>query len=112
MKKRYLLMAKETAAKGGARRKHRIGAVGIRYDGAIVRAANLENRLPEPHAHAECRVVKKLGYNGVVYVVRVLRSGHLALARPCKGCESIMRLNGVKRCYYSISDNEIGVIVL
>jgi len=105
-------MAKETAIKGSLIRRHRIGAVGIRADGTIVKSPNLPNRLPEPLAHAEARVCRKLDWGGVIYVVRVLRSGHLALARPCLSCQATMRNSGVRHCYYSINDSEIGVIEL
>ncbi len=103
--------AKKTAVKGSTIRRHRLGAVGVRSDGVIVKSANLSNILPEPQTHAEARVVKKLGFGGVVYVVRILRNGNYALARPCKSCQGVMKMHGVKRCYYSIDDNSYGVIV-
>ncbi|MFA5758688.1 MAG: hypothetical protein WC942_04925 [Clostridia bacterium] len=102
--------AKRIALKGDRLRKHCLGAIGVRRDGVIVKSSNLPNRLPEIHAHAEARVVRKLGWGGTVYVVRVKRDGTLALARPCKHCQGIMRSNGVRHCYYSISDTEFGVI--
>jgi len=105
-------MAKETAIRGSSIRRHRIGAVGIRTDGVIVKSPNGSNRLPAPEAHAEAKVCRKMDWGGVVYVVRVLRSGHLALARPCSKCQSTMRNSGVRHCYYSINDSEIGVIEL
>lgn len=108
--KRFFRLAKKVAIKGDSKRQHRLGAVGIRSDGVIVKSNNLPNRFPEPQAHAEARVVKKLGWGGLIYVVRVKRNGELALARPCSSCQRIMRLNGVTRCYYSISDTEYGVI--
>jgi tRNA(Arg) A34 adenosine deaminase TadA len=103
--------AKRVAVNGSRIRRHQLGAVGVRQDGVIVKSANLSNRLPEPQAHAEARVVKKLGWGGTIYVVRILRSGEYALARPCKTCQSIMKMHGVKRCYYSIDSNSYGVIV-
>jgi len=108
--KKYFREAKKIAINGDKKRQHRLGAIGLRADGAIVKSNNLPNRQPEPHAHAEARVVKKLGFGGIVYVVRVLRSGELAKARPCRKCRQIMKFHGVKRCFYSISDNEYGII--
>jgi len=105
-------MVKEVAIRGSAIRRHRIGALGVRSDGTIVKSPNLPNRLPEPQAHAETRVCKKMDWGGVVYVVRVLRNGTFALARPCKNCIAVMRNSGVKKCYYSINDNSYGVIKL
>ena len=109
---KYFRLAKKTALKGGGRRQHRLGAVGIRYDGALVKARNLANIHPEPHAHAEARIVKKMGRGGVIYVVRILRNGSYALARPCLKCQQLMINHDIRRCYYSISDNEYGVLVL
>jgi len=112
LKNKYFRLAKETAVKGSEIRQHRIGAVGIRRDGVIVKSANLPNRNPEPMAHAEVRVMKKMGYGGVIYVARVLRNGTVTMAKPCKGCQATMRFNGIDKCFYTISENEYGVLEL
>lgn len=111
--KKYFDLAKSIAVKGDTRirRQHRLGAVGIRSDGATVTANNLPNTGPEIHAHAEARVVRKLDWGGTVFVVRIMRNGDFGLARPCKGCTALMKYNGVKKCYYSINNNEYGVII-
>jgi tRNA(Arg) A34 adenosine deaminase TadA len=112
---KYFRLARKTALKGDskeAKRSYRLGAVGIRSDGTIVASSNISHRTPEPQAHAEARVVKKLDWGGVVYVVRIQSNGKLAIARPCKKCQSAMRLRGVRRCYYSVSENEYGVLEL
>jgi cytidine deaminase len=105
---KYFRLAKKIASRGSARRQFRLGAVGVRTDGAIVTASNLSSRIPEKRAHAEARVVRKLDYGSEVYVVRILRDGTLANARPCSDCQAAMRR--VKRIYYSISEDEYGVI--
>jgi cytidine deaminase len=110
---KYFRLARQVALKGDtleANRHYRLGAVGIRTDGAIVTASNIPNRQPESHAHAETRLVRKLDWGSTVYVVRIRRDGQLALARPCRRCQSAMRLRGVRYCYYSINDTEYGVI--
>lgn len=112
MYKRYFREAKEIATKGSKIRQHRIGAIGIRRDGVIVKSNNLPNRAPEPTAHAEHRLMKKMGYGGVVYVVRVLRNGMLTMAKPCKTCEAVMRFSGISKVYYSITSTEYGVLEL
>lgn len=109
--KRFRL-AKQVALKGKAKRRYRLGAVGIRSDGIIVTANNIPNRKPEPRAHAEARLTQKLNWGSVVYVARVLRDGTFAMAKPCKNCQIAMRLRGVKRCYYSINSTEYGVMIL
>lgn len=109
---RYFKFAKQIALKGGSARRYRLGAVGIRSDGVTVTASNISTRSPEPRAHAEARLTRKLDWGSVVYVVRVLRNGALAMAKPCQHCQNTMRIRGVQRCYYSINDTEYGVLIL
>lgn len=112
---RYFRLAQNVALKGDAknvRRHYRLGAVGIRSDGTTVTANNVPCRQLHAQAHAEARLVRKLDRDADVYVVRIRRDGTLASARPCPGCQKTMRLRGVRRCYYSISDNEYGVLYL
>lgn len=112
---RYFRLAKQTALKGDTKealRQYRLGAVGIRTDGTIVRSPNVPHRTPCHAAHAEARLCRKLNWGSIVYVVRVLGNGMLGLARPCRKCQSLMRLRGVSRCYYSISQSEYGVLEL
>ncbi len=112
---KHFRMARQVALRGDtkeARRQYRLGAVGVRSDGAIVISSNVPHRTPEPHAHAEARLTRKLDWGSTVYVVRIRSDGTLAMARPCRTCRGLMRLKGVKRCYYSISDTEYGVLNL
>lgn len=112
---KYFRLAKQIALKGDtkkAKRQFRLGAVGVRTDGAIVTANNIPHRTRESKAHAETRLAKKLDYGSVVYVVRIYSDGTLAMARPCRKCQSALRLKGVKRVYYSINKNEFGVLIL
>jgi len=112
---KYINLARKAALKGDTRkvhRRYRIGAVGIRTDGVIVSSNNIPNKKPEPNAHAEARLVKKLNWGSMVYVVRIFSNGKLALAKPCIKCQNTMRLRGIKRCYYSINENEYGILIL
>jgi tRNA(Arg) A34 adenosine deaminase TadA len=112
---KYFRLARKTALKGDTReasRQYRLGAVGVRSDGAIVTSSNIPHRTPEPQAHAEARLAKKLDWDSTVYVVRIQSDGRLATARPCKKCLNTMRLKGVRRIYYSITENEHGVLEL
>lgn len=107
---KFFNIAREKAMTGDTIRKYRLGAVGIRSDGVIVTSRNISTRVPEPEAHAERRLVRKLDTGSIVYVVRALSNGSLTMARPCVRCRKAMQARGVKRCYYSVSDNEYGVI--
>ena len=113
---RYFRLAKTTAVKGDAsdaRRHYRLGAVGVRTDGTIVTASNVPCRQPHARArsHAEARVVRKLNYGSEIFVVRILRNNTISNAHPCAKCQKAMRLRGIRRVYYSISNDEYGVIV-
>lgn len=37
-----------------------------------------------------------------LYIVRRHKNGSLALARPCPGCMSLLRANGVRRVFFSV----------
>ena len=39
-----------------------------------------------------------------LYIVRRHKSGPLALSRPCPGCMSLLRANGVRRVFFSVED--------
>lgn len=97
-----------------------LGAVGVRTDGVIVSAKNgaCKESLAQgsgwsfPQCHAEFRCVKKMDRGGIVYVARVARDGSLAMAKPCRDCETLLRNKGIRRAYYSIGPTEYGVMVL
>jgi len=86
------------------------GAVGQRRDGTLVFSKNSPVREKLNNAHAENKLCKKLDWNSTVYVVRVDVMGVLKLSKPCINCETLMRIRGVKKCYYSISEYEYGCI--
>ncbi len=88
-----------------------LGAVALRADGVIVKARNGSSVLPCPHAHAEARVCRKAGRNSIIFVARIRRdNGEFGMARPCKNCKNKMIRYGIKKCYYTVSSNEYGVI--
>ena len=43
-----------------------------------------------------------------VAVARILSNGDMANSRPCSNCERVMKSKGVRRCYYSINEDEYG----
>jgi len=100
------------------RSQYLVLAMGIRRDGVRVFATNgaaihpPELELKIRVAHAEQRLAQKLDSGSVVYVVRLLRNGIHAMAKPCGTCERILRARGVKRAYYTIAPNEFGVLDL
>lgn len=109
---KYFRLAKQVAENGKDLRQYRLGAVGIRSDGIIVTATNIPCQCPQEMAHAEARLARKLDRGATVFVVRILRCGALAPARPCMNCQAAMWKRGVKKVYYSISNVEYGVMKL
>lgn len=118
-----LTAAKHSASKCKDDRIFRLGAVGIRNDGATVHARNeaiLDTHSRDkngmfnvykrfPDSHAEARLTRKLGFGATVYVARVQKgNGELAMARPCECCQGILRAFRVKKVYYTISNNQWG----
>jgi len=95
-----------------------LGAVGIRRDGATVYARNgavsfsssVQMINVNVNSHAETRLLRKLGKDGVIFVSRVLRKDRsLAMARPCPDCQQKIRAHRVKKVYYTINDSQYGV---
>lgn len=45
-----------------------------------------------------------------IFVARPRPCGDLGLARPCVVCQHVLHSYGIKRAYYTINDNEYGVM--
>ena len=60
------------------------------------------------HAETACLLpLIRQGYDmsrSDLYIVRGYRNGSLALSRPCPGCMSLLRANGVRRVFFSVED--------
>lgn len=58
------------------------------------------------HAETACLLpLIRQGYDMTrsdLYIVRRHRNGSLALSRPCPGCMSLLRANGVRRVFFSV----------
>lgn len=106
----YFHLARKYAAKKD-HRSYIFGAVAKRRDGTLVFSRNIPNCEKNWHCHAEARISRKLDIGAIVYVVRVSReTGKLICSRPCQHCEKALRQAGVRRCLYSISETEYGVL--
>lgn len=107
-----LAMAAGTALRKDDRRSFRLGAVGIRNDGALVSSTNGPSPFPCPEVHAEARLCNKLTPGSTVWVARIRHDGSLGMARPCHTCQKRLRTAGVTKVVYTISDTEHGVLNL
>lgn len=100
------------AKKREDRRTFFVGAIAIRKDGVMVKARNEATHEPMPACHAEARVCKKIDVGSTVFVARAMANGCLALAKPCKRCQAILRSHKVNKVHYSVSDTEYGTLYL
>lgn len=115
---RLFKIAAQVACIKTDRREFHLGCAGIRSDGVMVIAANGPVIIPAestrssfPKAHAEIRCSNKLDKNSVVFVSRVRRdTGMFGLARPCPDCMRVLISKNVKTIYYTISQNQYGII--
>ena len=86
-------------------------------NGFVEHYANLARGLRDYclSTHAEMDAVLKIrnktDLKGTkIYVARIKASGGVGMARPCEICERILVNYGIKRAYYTISNNEYGVM--
>lgn len=94
-----------------------LGCIGIRaQDGVMVSAKNgavitssYNSYKIIGDAHAEMRVLKKMGRGGILYTTRILKNGTFAMARACAGCRQRIKMAEVDRVYYTIDQNHYGV---
>lgn len=50
-------------------------------------------------------------WGSTVYVARVRRdNGKMAMSRPCRDCERVLRSRGVRKVFYTIGPKEYGVM--
>ena len=107
----YLEMAAKIAKKNGMEKNFLLGSVGIRSDGVLVSAFNLPTKLPSRLAHSEYRLSSKLDYGATIYVARVrCDTGKFGMAKPCHDCFKALKSKKFKKIYYTISQNEYGII--
>jgi len=107
----YFELAAKVAEKQSDKRSHKLGAVGLRSDGVMVAAYNGAAKAEMPQIHAEARLCRKMDYYGTVFVARRTVNGFL-LARPCAACQRTLKSRRVRRVFYTVSNNEYGVIDL
>ena len=105
-------IAVEIANLAKKNRNYYVGAVARRKDGAIVGSPNGWPVLQNAWHHAEARLVRKLETTDTVYVARLKKTGEKALARPCEGCQIMLRSKKIEKVIYTISDKEYGVLYL
>lgn len=66
------------------------------------------------HAEMDCviNVSRASTTDADVYVARIGKSGDFEMSRPCRQCEAGLKFVGVRRVYFSIDNERIGMIKL
>ena len=72
----------------------------------VARFGNPDKHRGPVHAETACLLpLIRQGYDmsrSDLYIVRRHKDGSLALSRPCPGCMSLLRANGVRRVFFSV----------
>jgi len=109
---RYLNLAKRMAAKSN-HHTYKLGCVAVNK-GRVIGLGNnkLKTHPKSPHEwsmiHAEFDML--LGadpadlHGAEVLVYREKKKGNMGMAKPCKGCEKLLRDAGINRVYYTTDD--------
>jgi len=110
--KKLLQMAADYSNLRKDLRTFRLGAVAIRKDDVMVYACNGNSQIPNPSAHCEARLVRKLDRGATVFLARTNALGQWACSKPCPSCQRKLRRAKVKKVYYTLGINEYGVLEL
>ena len=72
------------------------------------------NRIASLHAEIGCILNMKLEQTRGcdIYVCRILRNNKFANSYPCEMCQAVCSKMGIRKIYYSIADNDYGVLKL
>lgn len=118
-KKRILEIVRTVAMSGtGVGGSHgnnfRIGAVLVDRNSILSAKVNSLKSSPGlvpfyryPHFHAEAAAIFAAGDRSIgsdLFVARVRRDNTLAMAKPCKGCQKLIKQYGIRNVYYSVED--------
>lgn len=111
--KQYFEMTAELAiAENDLNRKrhYRLGCIGIRSDGAIVKSNNSVSISPNRMTHAEYKVCRKMDKGGEIFVSRVkYDNNEYAMARPCVACQKVSLSKNIEKVFYTINHSDYGV---
>lgn len=87
-------------------RTYCLGAVAIRSDDVVVTAYNGSSEIPNPLAHCEARLVRKLDFGATVFLARTTANGEWANSKPCPNCQRALARKRVRKLYYTSGPNQ------
>lgn len=92
--------------------RQKLGAVVVKNNKIVGYGFNFAHstgKLLNDGMHAEIAAINKttarFRQGSTMYIARVMKSGNLGLAKPCRRCESVLRKMGVKSVCYTV-DND------
>lgn len=109
----YSLALNSPGVGGKKKNNFRLGSLIINRQNHILSARfNLNKTHPLlskyfkfPYLHAEAYCILSLGFdnckNHTLYVARIHRNNHIAMARPCKECLNLCKFVKIKTIYYT-----------
>ena len=109
MKLKYFELCK-TLIKKSTHHQHHLSCVIVNKNKIISMGWNQIKTSPKsPHKynmlHAEIHALLGVPYEKLkgckAYVYRQDKNGNLAISKPCKACETALKLAGIKKVYYS-----------
>ena len=111
----------EAQARKSAHPRWKVGAVLFRGGSLLSTGYNISKNNPSLpgiplrscSVHAEAAALRGVDASGgTLYVARVARRGGWGMARPCQGCEALLRDAGVRRVVWTVDVDEYGVMVV
>jgi deoxycytidylate deaminase len=115
VKPKYFKLAKKLSLKSD-HKQHRLGCVIVKGNDILGIGFNKNRTHPKSMSafktlHAEVAAVVNAGEDEVTgataYVYRQTVAGNMALAKPCAGCEALLRLYGVVKVCYSTASGYV-----
>ena len=105
-----------------------LSAIGIRSDGVEVFSKNQATNVGvfkqeklKTHqkifcSHAECRVLRKMDFGGILFVTRIGKDFTnddftFKMARPCELCFQQIKSKKIEKVYYTINNDTYGILL-
>ena len=125
--KKYLTMAAKVAGQNRTCVQHRHGAVLVK-GGSVISYSTNKNALKwwvarfrhrdRGHAtkHAEVGCIHNIDRSkttgSTLYVARIGNTGNLLMSEPCPMCKRALANAGIKKVYYTLNEEEMGILKL
>ena len=84
------------------------------YSSFGARFQTIDQHIATHHAEIKCilRQPKSVTRGAIIVVARVNNNNEVRFSKPCEMCQQIAKFTGVKKIYYSVDENAIGIVRL